>query len=125
MRVMRREWDLFGTHPDACGGGGGRMAPTFIVSLLGSARVNDIRPRYKLQYFQTVLRMVEFIENMRTLYALPLNSRTRTSYRSSMLSTCLLGLHEGLVMIVITKNLTGPSSTNSDRILYSFGKKIS
>ena len=64
---VMRAWGLFEPHKNMCGVGGGLFAPTFILSVLGSARVNDIRPRYRLQYFQTLLRMVEFIEDMRTL----------------------------------------------------------
>ena len=68
LNVMRSTWGLFRPQENTCGQGGGCFTPTFLVSLLGSACINEIRPRFRLQYFKTIFRMVEFIEHMRTLF---------------------------------------------------------
>ena len=64
ISVMQSEWNLFGPRSERDVTERGLIGPTFIVSILGSSRINEIRPRYSLQYFQTVHRMFQFIEHM-------------------------------------------------------------
>ena len=67
IEVMRLKWRLFRKPESSCGMGGGRYAPTFILSVLGSACANEISSRMRIQYFQTVFRMVQFVQDMRML----------------------------------------------------------
>ena len=65
IRVMRDKWSLFAAHNSTCGPGGGNFAPEMIVSLVGSARENKIATRVRLQYFLTIIRLIEFVERTR------------------------------------------------------------
>ena len=67
MNIMRDTWGLFAAHNSTCGAGGGNFAPELIVSLIGSARENNIATRFRLQYFLTIIRLIEFVERTRTL----------------------------------------------------------
>ena len=64
LHLMDSTWGLFKPRQTNCGPGGGFYRPTFILSVLGSSCAHEIRPRVRLQYVQTVFRMVEFIEQM-------------------------------------------------------------
>ena len=67
IHIMRDTWGLFAEHNSTCGPGGGNFAPELIVSLIGSARENNIATRVRLQYFLTIIRLIEFVERTRTL----------------------------------------------------------
>ena len=64
---MRNTWGLFAANNSTCGPGGGNFAPELIVSLIGSARENKIATRVRLQYFLTIIRLIEFVERTRAL----------------------------------------------------------
>lgn len=88
VTVMRERWRLLQRRETTCGLAADRShAPRFIVSLIGSAPSNDIRPRVRIQYIQTLMRLIQFVERTRTP-AFASNSKHSQIRRSVLTFVC-------------------------------------